>query len=101
MTFTPGDPKAKAGRARMLEIGAEHAEAVRLSSLGLLSTLGREPTPLETFQAESICSLFLKANRARFQGRDDTELLAAAQRMVKGSVFAPQATPAREPTRPA
>jgi hypothetical protein len=84
---------AKKGRARTREFTREQSEAIKINSRimleGLAEFMGREPTQLERFQAESISSLYWLAAHARRSGKfkDEVELLMKAAALARDSAF--------------
>lgn len=93
--FTEDDAAAAGARgaARKIELAAELACAIEVNSRAMLDGLRlqfrREPTQVEQFTAESICSLHWHAARARKFGRskDEVRYLMQAAKLTSNSVF--------------
>ena len=80
----PLDDKSRArGRKRQLQLGAEMKVAIAGNVAAILSSIGREASPLERLQCEAYCSLLLRAARRRDAGRNDLDLLRAAAEMSR------------------
>jgi hypothetical protein len=96
----PLDDESRArGRNRQKQLAAEMKTAIAGNVAAILSSLGRQHTPLEKLQAEAYCSLLYRAARLRDQGRSDLEVLRAAAEMtrdiawLRGSVMPSVASP--------
>jgi hypothetical protein len=80
------------GMIRMKQIAAEMAKAVEANSeimcRGFAAQFGREPNPIERYQAQEICSLHWRAAKARETGRSDLEFLKLAAELTNSGPFA-------------
>jgi hypothetical protein len=90
MTFVKGDPKAKAGRARMQEIARENANLIAHTVRELLAPLGGLATQSDLIDAEMIASLWVRARRARAEGKSDVALIRMAASLMRDASFRQQ-----------
>jgi hypothetical protein len=75
MTFVKGDEAPRRGHARMVEIAAEDAGAIKTTADALIAGLGEKATAIDRADAEMLASLLIRARRARLAGRSDVALL--------------------------
>jgi hypothetical protein len=91
--------KAKSGGARMRQIGADHAAAIKINSASLIAGLFRPATLDEIALAESIASLLFRAARSREVGRSDLEIMRDLAPLLRDWRALPRGpAPTAEPT---
>jgi hypothetical protein len=92
--FRPGADAAERGaqgRKRMREISTENRAKIQVNIDSMLAGLrqtGREPTAVDSMDAEAMCSLMLQAARLRDKGRSDLAALREYAAVKQNSIWA-------------
>lgn len=84
-------PRAKAGRARQMEIARETTVQIDAIVGELLDALQRPALPAERILAETIAATTVRARRLRENGRDDAAERRELSRQLRSSPFAVKA----------